>query len=199
MSDALNRNIYLVKEEPKLLGGEFNCDMMDPQSGELLLACRERKPGRLTRLFRFSDFKRTTPFDIRVSDPTGKQLLRIVRGVPVCFSRVRVYDESDVLIGIFRQRMFTFSGAFDVLDAAENPVCHLRGGLMGWSFRFLTPDGTELAHVTKRWAGLGQELFTSADDYMLQIDDAVPPNSTIRHLILASVLCVGIVVKVELL
>jgi uncharacterized protein YxjI len=102
------------------------------------------------------------------------------------------------VIGGFKQRLFSISPTFDVVDANGDPVCKLKRELIGWKFRFLVPGDIELARVEKKWAGLGKELCTSADDYMLQIDDAVPYESTTRQLILASVLCIDLVLKVEI-
>ena len=53
----------------------------------------------------------------------------------------------------------------------------------------------ELAHVTKKWTGIGKELFTSADNYVLEISDSVPADDTIRQLILAAVMCIDMVLK----
>ncbi|MCA9066014.1 MAG: oxidoreductase, partial [Planctomycetaceae bacterium] len=55
--------------------------------------------------------------------------------------------------------------------------------------------GTELARVTKKWAGLGKELFSSADNYVLQISDSVPPENPIRILIMAAVMSIDMVLK----
>ncbi len=52
-----------------------------------------------------------------------------------------------------------------------------------------------MAHVTKKWAGLGKEMFTSADNYVLEISNSVPPDSKLRQLILAAVMCIDMVLK----
>ena len=49
--------------------------------------------------------------------------------------------------------------------------------------------------VTKKWAGLGKELFTSADNYMLAINETVPAGDPTRLLILAAVMCIDMVMK----
>lgn len=49
--------------------------------------------------------------------------------------------------------------------------------------------------MTKKWAGLGKELFTSADNYVLQIADKVPADGPVRPLILAAVMCIDMVLK----
>jgi len=54
---------------------------------------------------------------------------------------------------------------------------------------------TVLAQVSKKWAGLGKELFTSADNYMLTIADSVRPDDPRRRLLLAAVMSIDMVLK----
>jgi uncharacterized protein YxjI len=109
-----------------------------------------------------------------------------------------VLDENNIIIGGFKQRFFSISGTFDVVDANDNIVCTLKGGFTGSNYRFLGPDNVELASVTKKWAGLSREIFTSTDDFLLHIDDAVLPDSITRQLILGSVICIAMVLKIEI-
>jgi len=53
----------------------------------------------------------------------------------------------------------------------------------------------ELASVSKKWAGLGKELFTSADNYMLSVNDGVAADSPVRILVMAAVMCIDMVLK----
>ena len=46
-----------------------------------------------------------------------------------------------------------------------------------------------------RSLGLGKELFTTADNYMLSIDRAVAPDDKVRQLIMAAVMCIDMVLK----
>jgi len=143
---------------------------------------------------RFTDYKRMTPFNIQIRTPDGNQLFRITRGISLFLSKVNVLDEQDQVIGGFKQKFFSVGGSFNVLDASENPVCQLKGKWTGWDFKFMAGD-TELAHVTKKWAGIGKELFTSADNYVLEVFESVSAGSAIRQLILAAVICIDMVLK----
>jgi len=192
--DVVNRNLFLVKEHVGLFKAASNFDVYDPQTSQLIMECREDNLGILTKLFRFTDYKRLTPFDIRVRTPDGAQVVRVERGFTLFLSRVRVYDQNDELIGGFKQKFFSIGGKFDVLDRNDQPVCTLKGNWVGWDFRFVLGD-QELAQVTKKWAGLGKELFTSADNYMLSVSPSVPPGSALRRLILAAVMCIDFVLK----
>jgi len=194
MHPVLSKNLFLVKEHVGLFKAANNYDIYDPATGQIVMQCREEKLGFFTKLLRFSDWKRMTPFNIHIRTPDGQQIVRVSRGVAIFLSKVMVRNESDVVIGGFKQKLFSIGAKFDVLDRSEQPVCTLKGKWTGWDFRFMAGD-SELAHVTKKWAGLGKELFTSADNYVLEISDRVPPDSPVRQLILAAVMCIDMVLK----
>lgn len=191
--DPLSKNVFLVKEHAKLFKAANNFDIFDPETGQLVMECRENL-GLITRIFRFSDYKRMTPFNVCVRTPDGRQVVRVQRGVSVFLSNVRVYDENDEQIGGFKQKFFSIGGAFKVLDRNDQPLCELKGKWTGWDFRFVS-GGTELAQVSKKWAGIGRELFTSADNYVLSISAEVPPGHPVRKLILGAVMCIDMVLK----
>jgi len=194
VSEELRRNLFLVKEHVGMFKAANNFDIFDPATGAEILHCREDRLGLLTRLLRFTKYKRMTPFDICVRTPEGRQVLRVTRGVSLFLSSVDVLDERDQRIGGFKQKFFSVGGAFDVLDASDQIVCSLKGSWTGWDFRF-TAGSTEYAHVTKKWAGLGKELFTTADNYVLQISESVSADHPVRMLVLAAVLCIDMVLK----
>jgi uncharacterized protein YxjI len=194
MVDILNKNLFLVKEHVGLFKAANNYDIYDPETNTVIMECREPKLGLLTKIFRFTDYKRFTPFDIRVSTPDGQQIVRITRGVSLFLSKVTVFDENDTPIGGFKQKFFSIGGKFDVLDTEDTVLCALKGKWTGWDFRFMRNE-EEFAHVSKKWAGLGKELFTSADNYVLSIADSVPKDNPVRQLILAAVMCIDMVLK----
>lgn len=190
----LNRNLFLVKEHVGLFKAASNYDVYDPTTGELILHCREPHLGFFTKLLRFTKYKRSTPFDVHVTTPSGVLLVQVTRGISIFLSRVHVYDGERRRLGGFQQKLFSIGGNFNVLDDQNQPICQLKGKWTGWDFHFVTGK-TELARVTKKWSGLGKEFFTSSDNYILQISDDVPPDSVIRKLILAAVMCIDKVLK----
>lgn len=195
MHPTLNRNLYFVKEHVKIFKAANSFDVFDPETSELILQCREENLGFFIKMFRFTDYKRTTPFDIDIKTPTGETILTVKRGVSFFLSNVEVFDERKQLIGKFKQKLFSIGGKFEVLDASERPLCMLKGKWTSWDFKFVSNDGKEFATVTKKWNGLGKELFTSADNYILQISSQVPANNPLRMLIMAAVMCIDLVLK----
>jgi len=195
MSDSvLDRNLFFVREHVGMFKAANNFDILDPDTGEEIIHCREDNLGIFTKMLRFTDYKRMTPFAVELRTPAGERLVTVRRGVSIFLSKVEVFDHDNQLIGGFKQKLFTIGGAFRVLDPEDNEVCALKGKWTGWNFRFLAGE-TELAEVSKKWAGLGKELFTSADNYVLKINDNVPPGSPVRKLILAAVMCIDMVLK----
>ena len=98
-TDVLNRNLFLVKEHTGLFKAANNFDIHDPESGEIILECREESLGMITRMLRFTDYKRMTPFNIEIREPGGPTLIRVTRGISFFLSKVQVYDRNDELVG----------------------------------------------------------------------------------------------------
>ena len=194
MTAALDRNLFFVREHVGMFKAANNYDILDPDTGDEILHCREPELGLVTKLLRFTDYKRMTPFDVRVTTPDGQPVLQVTRGISIFLSKVEVADPSGMVLGGFQQKLFSIGGKFELQDPGGHPLCTLAGKWTGWDFRFTHGD-RELAHVTKKWAGIGKELFTTADNYILEISPEVPAGAPLRKLILASVLCIDMVLK----
>lgn len=194
MHKVLQENQFLVKEHVGLFKASNNYDIFNPANGQKVIECREPNLGLFAKLFRFTDYKRMTPFDIEVRTPEGSKVLSVKRGISLFLSKVEVLDENDRLVGRFKQKFFSIGGKFDVLDPEDRVVCTLNGKWTSWNFRFMSGN-TELASVSKQWAGLGKELFTSADNYMLSINSSVDASDRARLLIVAAVMCIDMVLK----
>ncbi len=194
LPDVLDRDLFLVKEHYGFLKAANNYDVLDPETGEVLIECREDRLGLFTKIFRFSDYKRMTPFDVALRIPGGPLLARVQRGMVLLRSKVRVSNGDGALLGTFRQRLFSLGGAFTVLDDEGKEVCALKGKWTGFNYRLIAGD-VEFATISKEWGGLAKEMFTSADTYAISIHSAVPKGSPVRVLILAAAVCIDMVLK----
>lgn len=194
MHPVLNRNLFFVKEHAGIFKAASNYDILDPSTNQIIMTCREERLGFFTKMLRFTDYKRNTPFDIQIRTPDGAPVLTVKRGITLFLSKVDVLNESQQRVGGFQQKLFSIGGAFTVLGSNDQPVCELKGKWTGWEFTFMSGN-VELAKVSKKWAGLGKELFTSADNYILQISDQVPFDNPVRMLILGAVMSIDLVLK----
>lgn len=194
MHSILKKNLFFIKEHIGIFKAANNFDVYDPQSNELILNCREDNLGFFTKMFRFSDYKRMTPFCLEVKTPSGEKVLTVKRGVSIFLSTVEVLDENDMLVGRFKQKFFSIGGKFNVLNPQDQVISQLKGKWTSWEFKFEN-NGVEYAMVSKKWAGMGKELFTSADNYMLEIFNTTSASDNMRILILAAVLSIDMVLK----
>ncbi len=194
MHPLLQKNLYLVKEHVGMFKAANNFDILDPDTQEIIMHCRELKLGFFTKLLRFTDYKRMTPFNVEITTPDGQPIVRIKRGISLWLSKVSVFDENETLIGSFKQKLFSLGGKFAVLDDEDKEVCMLKGKWTSWDFSFLAGE-EELGHVAKKWNGLAKEMFTSADNYVLSISESLPADHPARQLILAAVMCIDMVLK----
>ncbi len=194
MHPLLKQNLFFIKEHVGMFKAANNFDIYNPDTQELIMTCREEQLGGFTKLLRFTDYKRMTPFHVEIKSASGEKVLTVKRGVSIFLSNVEVLDENDHLVGRFKQKFFSIGGKFDVLDVSDNVVCTLKGKWTSWDFKFMQGND-ELAGVSKKWAGLGKELFTTADNYMLSINETVRKDEPTRILIVAAVMCIDMVLK----
>ena len=190
----LNRKTFLVKERVAFLKLTDTYDIYDPATGQQIGIAREEVSG-LIKALRFLVNKRLLPTTVNVRErEQGPVVLSIRRGMTLFRSRVTVSGQAGE-IGRFKSKLFSWGGGFHVLDTQDNPVAQIKGDWKGWNFRFLANDGSEMGKVTKKWAGLGKELFTSADNYVIALDEkrTLPPQSA--ALLLAAGLAIDIVYK----
>ena len=62
-----------------------------------------------------------------------------------------------------------------------------------WNFNVQDAEGNEIARITKTWEGLAKTIFTTADNYVLEIK--APLDDPLRSLVVATALCVDTALK----
>ena len=66
MNNILHQNLFFVKEHIGMFKAANNYDIYSPDSQEIIMTCREEKLGFFTKLLRFTDYKRMTPFNVEI-------------------------------------------------------------------------------------------------------------------------------------
>ena len=190
-----NLKTFLIKERVGFLKLVDTFDIYDLSTGaQVGIACENI--GILVKLLRFLINKRLLPTTVEVRErEDGHVVLTISRGLTLLRSHVTVTDSVGKQIGLFKSKLFSIGGGFHVLDGLEQPVAEIKGDWKGWNFRFLTPEGNEIGKVTKKWAGLGKELFTSADNYIIALSETAAIRPDAAPLLLAAGLAIDTVFK----
>jgi uncharacterized protein YxjI len=188
---------YLVKERVGLLKLCDTYDIFDPDTGEQVGVAKEEIPG-WAKLARLIVNKRLLPTTVNLyagSDGSGEPALSLTRGVALCRPKVEIFATSGTRLGYFKAKLFSLGGGFFVHGNDDQQVGEVKGDWKGWNFRFLDAQGKELGMVTKKWAGLGKELFTSADNYMISLNDGVELKPAVAKLLLAAGIAIDTVFK----
>ncbi len=191
----LNRTHFFIREHVGMFKLVDAYDILDPQTQTRIGAAREEISALVT-ILRFVVRKSLLPTVVNIYEGTDESsqrlLVSIRRGVTLFRPTVQVLDGAGNPLGHFRSRLLSPGGAFDVFAPDGAQVARIKGDWKGWNFRFL--DGErELGVVTKKWAGFGKELFTSADNYMISIHGAADPR--LVALFLAAGLAIDTVFK----
>ena len=184
------RKAFLVKERVGFLKLSDTYDIFDPSTGAQIGIAREQI-GPLLHVLRLLINKRLLPTVVEVRESeAGPVVLTIRRSA---MSQVTVQGRAGGELGRFKGKLFALRAGFRVFDKSERQVAEIKGDWKGWNFRFLNADGTEIGKVTKQWAGLGKELFTSADNYMIALDERLPMAPDAAALLLAAGLAIDTV------
>jgi uncharacterized protein YxjI len=190
-----NRHAYFVREHIGFLKLKDSFDILDAETREQLGYATEENPAWVnwTRLLLQKHRMPTTVVVRRLAD--GASVLRLERGWHFLRSKIRVYDGQHELLGYFESKILTLGGGFHVYNAHGAQVADIKGNWIGWNFRFLDASGQALGLVTKKWAGIGRELFTTADNYLISLTDRGTAQPATAALLLAAGLAIDTLYK----
>ncbi|MBG8554598.1 oxidoreductase [Hymenobacter sp. BT594] len=191
----LNRHAYFIREHVGFLKLKDSFDILDAESQEHLGYATEENPAWInwTRLLLQKHRMPTTVVVRRLSD--NAVVLRLKRGWRFLRSRIDVLGSENELLGYFESKILTLGGGFHVYNAHDVRVADIKGNWIGWDFRFLDAAGQELGLVTKKWAGVGRELFTTADNYLISLSTRGTAQPATAALLLAAGLAIDTLYK----
>jgi len=192
---VLQSNRILVKEQVGLLKLADRYDLFDPETGRSLGRCQEAPPW-YSYVLRFLVNKIMLPTVVDVI-PEGRTqpVFRIRRGFRLFRAVVQVEDGLGRPIGTLRSKVLSFKIDISVLDTQQRPIARVTGDWKGWNFALVSPTGEALGTITKKWAGVGKELFTSADNYMIELAENKNGDNKVRTMLLAAALAIDICFK----
>lgn len=188
-----NEPILVVNQKAKLIELNNQYSIFD-QGGQQVAAVEQVGQSgfrKLIRLLGNIDQFFTTKLEVR--DAAGGVLLGLTRPGKIFKSKVIVSDAAGNEIGrIVQQNMFgkiNFS-----LESGGQTLGAIKGeNWRAWNFRIEDANQTEIARVTKTFEGLAKTMFTTADNYVVQVHQrtAEPLNT----LVVASALSIDTALK----
>lgn len=191
----LDRRLFFVKERVAVLKLTDTYDIFDPQTNQQIGIAKDEPSGGI-KFLRLLVNKQLLPTTVNVYEQDTGALCFSIRKPGFFFRpKVSVFNAGGVYLGYFKGKILTIGGGFWIFDPQNQQVAEIKGDWKGWNFRFLAPDGRELGQVTKKWAGIGKELFTSADSYIISLSEMHGGMANLSLLLLAAGLAIDTVYK----
>lgn len=185
-----DQSILVVNQRAKLFGGKAEYAVFD-QEGQRLGAVQEIGSRMLRNALGVGQYG-THKF--QVVDPNGTVLIALHRPAKMVKSTMHV-EGADGTHGTIVQRTIGFIGTvrFSLEVSGEVLGWIKADSKAAWDFSIQDARETEIARITKTWAGWAKERFTKADNYVVQIHK--PLHEPLRSLVIAAALAVDTALK----
>ena len=185
--------ILVVNQKAKLIELKNQYSVFD-QNGTQIASVNEIGQSAAKKAVRLlTSFDQFLTHKLEIADTAGRIVLRVTRPAKVMKSTVIVSDGNDQEIGrivqdnVFGKIHFTLQAGGHTYGAikAEN--------WRAWNFRIEDHTGVEVARITKTFEGIAKTMFTTADNYVVQVHTQIaqPLNS----LVVAAALSVDTALK----
>ena len=127
-------------------------------------------------------------------DRDGTKVVELLRPRKFMKSRVEIFDGGGRPVGTIVQKNILGKKRFALEGASGETLGAINAeNWRAWDFAIEDATGAEVGRITKKWAGLLKEGFTTADNYVLEIGGTVSPD--LRLMMLGSAAGVDIALK----
>ncbi len=195
MSDLLNRDRLIFNQKAKLVELNIDFAIRDEQGAEIGRVTQEGQ-SQLKKVARLvTSLDQFMTHSLAVYDASGAKVVELTRPRKILKSTVVVNDGAGHAVGRIVQQNMVGKIRFALEDSQGRGIGSINAeNWRAWNFSIRDPAGTEVARITKTWEGLAKALFTTADDYLLEISSSNVPLA-LRQLILASAAGVDLALK----
>ncbi|MCX6520050.1 MAG: phospholipid scramblase-related protein [Actinobacteria bacterium] len=185
--------VLIVNQKAKIIELNNQYGVFD-RNGTQLAAVNQVGQSTAKKVLRLvSSLDQFLTHQLEITDANGNVALRLTRPAKVFKSTVLVSDGHDREIGRIVQDN-VFGKIHFTLQAGEHTYGSIRAeNWRAWDFRIDDHTGTEVARITKTFEGLAKTLFTTADNYVVQIHTKLP--QPLNALVVASALSVDTALK----
>jgi hypothetical protein len=123
----------------------------------------------LRRIF----FRSHRPFEIDIFNSAGQPSLALSRPFFFFFSDIAVTRSTGEFLGSAHRRFGFINKRYDLRDAQGNTFATVRSSLFKiWTFAIRDVNDQEVARISKKWTGVLKEVFTDADNFLVEFGTA---------------------------
>jgi uncharacterized protein YxjI len=190
----LEHNRIVINQKAKLIELVNEYKIRDENGAEIGVI-RQEGQSQLKKLARFvSSLDQFMTHRLAAYDASGAKVLELLRPRKIVKSAVEVSDGAGASVGSIRQENVFGKIRFGLHDAAGGKLGEIRAeNWRAWNFAIVDERGAEVGRITKTWEGLAKTLFTTADDYLLEVSPSL--SGPLRLLAFASAVGIDTALK----
>ncbi|MET9449068.1 phospholipid scramblase-related protein [Streptomyces cinerochromogenes] len=185
--------VLVVNQKAKLIELTNEYKVMD-QNGREIGSVTQVGQGILRKILRFvSSLDQFLTHKLEIRDAYGQPQLLLTRPAKIFKSRVIVTRPDGSPVGEIVQKNMIGKINFAMMANGQQVGAIKAENWRAWNFAIVDHADNEVARITKTWEGLAKTLFTTADNYVLQIHYQLP--EPLLSLVVATALTVDTALK----
>jgi uncharacterized protein YxjI len=194
MSRMLTEDVLVISQKAKLIETMDEYEVFDG-AGATIGAIRELEQSMTMRAVRlFSDVDQFLTHKLGVFDADGQAVCTLIRPAKLMRSKITITDAEGTERGAILQDNVVGKKHFMLVDARGQKIGSIDAqNWRSWDFAIHDAIGAEVGRVTKKWAGVLKEGYTTADTYVLEIESDVADD--LRLLMVASAAGLDVALK----
>ncbi len=186
-------NVLVVNQKAKLieLTNQYSVFDADGNTVGHVNQVGQSNVKKLLRLISSVDQFLTHHFDI--TDASDALVMSITRPAKLFKSTVLINDSTGAELGRIVQEN-VFGKIHFALEVGGLKIGAIKAeNWRAWNFSIEDADGREVARITKKFAGLAREIFTTADSYVVEIHENL--SQPLHSLVIAAALSIDTALK----
>lgn len=189
----ISEPVLVVNQKAKLIEVNNEYAVYD-QHGTQIGAVREVGQSTAKKVVRvLTRYDQFMTHKLQVVDMQGGVLLALTRPAKFVKSKLLVHDGAGREIGQIIQQNAIGKIRFALESGGQTHGSINAENWRAWNFNIQDSSGTEIARITKTWEGLAKTLFTTADNYVVQIHREL--TGPLQALVVAAALSIDTALK----
>src|SRR5664279_128401 len=185
--------VLVVNQKAKLIEINNEYAIYD-QNARQLAAVREVGQSSLKKAARLlTSLDQYMTHQLQIVDMSGNVLLALTRPAKFVKSKIIVQDPGGHEVGQIVQQNAIGKIRFAMLSGGHTYGSINAENWRAWNFSIRDHSDNEVARITKTWEGLAKTMFTTADNYVVQIHR--PLEDPLRLLVIAAALSIDTALK----
>jgi uncharacterized protein YxjI len=185
--------VLVVNQKAKLIEITNEYAVFD-QNGNQIGAVRQTGQSKAKKVLRVAtNLDQFMTHHLEVVDHAGVTVLKITRPRAFMKSKLLIENGAGQEVGSLQQENRIGKIRFGMYAGGEKVGLIQGENWRAWNFAILDAADVEVARITKTWEGFGKALFTTADNYVVQIHR--PLQDPLLSLVVASAVSVDTALK----